>query len=80
MPKLFTVKELAALFQKDEDTIRCWIKEGIFPSAFKIKDGWYIPLGDIKKMMRQKAEPSDSSKSRQDHAHRHSAGFVNNWK
>lgn len=80
MRKLYTVKALAELFEKDEETIRCWIREGIFPSAFKIKDGWYVPASDIKKMMRISASKESASESRQTSAPRQSSGFVTGWK
>lgn len=80
MPKLYTVKALAELFDKDEETIRCWIREKIFPRAFKIKDGWYVPAGDIKKMMRNSAGEESASKSRQTSEPRQSSGFVTGWK
>ena len=81
MPKLYTVKDLCALFQRDEDTIRRWLKDGdIFPNAFKVKDGWYVPVGDIKKLMRQKDGQADSSESRPGRAPRNSSGFVTGWK
>lgn len=75
MPKLYTVKDLAVLFQKDEETIRCWIRDGdVFPHAFKVKDGWYVPVADVKKLM--KPEPTlDTTPS----VRRSSKGFVREW-
>lgn len=79
-PKLFTVKDLATLFQKDEDTIRCWIREGVFPNAFKIKDGWYVPASDIKKMMKKNATESNRVVVKQPRSQSPSSGFVTGWK
>lgn len=79
-PKLLTVKDLAALFQKDEDTIRTWIREGVFPGAFKIKEGWYVPTSDIKKTIKRNGDESDRDESRQGRSQRPSSGFVTGWK
>ncbi len=51
MPKLYTVADLSTLFSRTIKTIRLWIAEGIFPRAFKVKDGWYVQEGDVKKVM-----------------------------
>lgn len=80
-PKLLTVKDLAALFQKDEETIRCWIREGdVFPSAFKVKDGWYVPMIDVKRLMRQRSEENSVSElDKTVPVRRSSKGFVREW-
>lgn len=81
MPKLYTVKALAALFEKDEETIRRWINDGdVFPSAFKVKDGWYVPAGDIKKMIKHNGAQSGPSESGPGRPQRPSSGFVTGWK
>ena len=80
MPKLYTVKALAELFDRDEETIRCWIRKGVFPSAFKIEDGWYVPASDIKKKMQPNQAYSDHADSQQSLSPRRSSGFVNRWK
>lgn len=81
MPKLYTVKALAELFDKKEDTIREWIKDGdVFPNAFKIKDGWYVPSSDIKKMMKRNGAESEAAESRPVRHGRQSSGFVTGWK
>jgi predicted site-specific integrase-resolvase len=50
---LYTVKNLAELFQRGEETIRRWIAEGtVFPHAFKVKDGWYVPASDVRRLMK----------------------------
>lgn len=79
-PKLLTVKDLSALFQRDEDTIRAWIKEGVFPHAFKVKEGWYVPASDIKKMMKKNSGASDEGQIKLARAKSQSAGFVTGWK
>lgn len=52
MPKLYTVTDLAVLFSRHKQTIREWIADGIFPRAFRVRDGWYVPEGDVKKLIR----------------------------
>lgn len=79
-PKLLTVKDLVDLFQKDDDTIRTWLLEGVFPNAFKIKGGWYVPISDIKKMMKKNGEETDQAEPKQKPAPRVSKGFVHGWK
>lgn len=80
LPKFYTVKVLAEMFGKDEETIRRWINDGdTFPHAFKVKDGWYVPSSDVKKLMKNSA-PSATEESSQSHARRQSAGFVRGWK
>lgn len=75
MPKLYTVKALAELFQKDEETIRNWIREGdVFPHAFKVKDGWYVPAADVKRLMKLEAPLETSGPVR-----RSSGKFVREW-
>lgn len=50
---LYTVRDLAALFKRDPETIYRWMAEGtIFPHAFKVKDGWYVPARDVNRLMR----------------------------
>lgn len=74
LPKLYTVKALAALFDKDEETIRRWIGDGeTFPGAFKVKDGWYVPVGDVKRLMKPAAVDNTASVRRQ------SKRFVREW-
>lgn len=51
MPKLYTVSLLSSLFSRTEETIRDWIADGLFPRAFKVKDGWYVPESDVKKLI-----------------------------
>jgi predicted site-specific integrase-resolvase len=75
MPKFYTVKDLAEQFQKDEETIRRWIKDGdVFPNAFKVKDGWYVPTGDVKRLMKPESTVDKAASGR-----RSSKGFVREW-
>lgn len=75
MPKFYTVKVLAEMFGKDEETIRRWINDGdTFPHAFKVKDGWYVPSSDVKRLMKQDPEVDKAASSR-----RSSKGFVRGW-
>jgi predicted site-specific integrase-resolvase len=81
LSKLLTVKNLCDLFQRDEETIRRWIKDGdVFPNAFKVKDGWYVPVGDVKKLMKKNSDRDDTDETRQTRSPRGSSGFVNGWK
>jgi hypothetical protein len=51
--KLQTVRDLVNLFQKHENTIYRWLTEDrLFPNAFKVKDGWYVPESDMRRVMR----------------------------
>jgi hypothetical protein len=53
MRKIQTVKDLAELFGKHKNTVYKWIVEDrLFPNAFKVKDGWYIPENDITRLLR----------------------------
>lgn len=81
MQQFYTVKQVAEMFGKTEDTIREWLKDGdVFREAFKVKDGWYVPASDIKKLFKKNGTVSDQSESRQTRAPRQSSGFVNRWK
>jgi predicted site-specific integrase-resolvase len=78
MPKLYTVRLLAELFEKDEVTIRRWISDGdLFPHAFKVKDGWYVPASDVKRLM--KARPSEDGPDKPSADRRSSKRFVREW-
>jgi hypothetical protein len=52
MRQFLTVDDLAALFSKHRNTIYRWIEEGLFPHAFQVKDGWYVPTTDVKQIVR----------------------------
>lgn len=81
LPKFLTVQDLAAVFQKDEDTIRRWLREGdAFPHAYKLKGGWYVPIGDVNNLMRKHTGPSDPADSSPRRTKSQSAGFVTGWK
>lgn len=76
MAKYYTVKALAELFDKDEETIRRWINDGdTFPKAFKVKDGWYVPVSDVKRLEKRNAGGVDKAAS----PRRSSKGFVRGW-
>ncbi len=52
MPRNLTVQKVSELISRRPRTIYRWLREGMFPRAFKVKDGWFIPLADVKRMMR----------------------------
>lgn len=47
--KEYSVKEVAKLFEKHEETIKRWLRAGKFPNAYikSDKEGWKIPEGDL---------------------------------
>lgn len=47
-----TVQKVSELISRSPKTVRNWLREGMFPHAFKVKDGWFIPLADLKKVMK----------------------------
>ena len=54
MRKLQTVRDLATLFQRHENTIYKWIVDDrLFPNAFRIKRELYVPLCDVERVIRQ---------------------------
>jgi len=81
LSKLLTVKNLCDLFQRDEDTIRRWIKDGdVFPNAFKVKDGWYVPVSDVKKLMKKNSDDAPAEETDQTRRQRPPSRFVTGWK
>jgi hypothetical protein len=56
---------LAKIFHRNAETMYQWLADGsVFPNAFRVKDGWFVPEKDVKQLM----------KSRQ------GKGFVGGWK
>jgi hypothetical protein len=51
MKALYTVSMLSATFSRGTDTIYLWLKDGVFPHAFKVKGGWYVPHKDVHRLM-----------------------------
>jgi excisionase family DNA binding protein len=47
MSRNYTVNEVAEYFRRSQKTIWRWIDDGMFPHAFKVKDGYLIPEEDI---------------------------------
>ncbi len=80
--KFYTTKALAELFDKHENTIYRWIVEDqLFPNAFKVKDGWFVPFADVKKLIksgRLNAEAGEPFEKPQPKPVR--ATFVNRWR
>jgi predicted site-specific integrase-resolvase len=72
---------LAELFDKTAETIYLWISEGtIFPHAFKVRDGWYVPASDVKRLMKQRAEPTAALANEVPVRRSSGKGFVGGWK
>jgi len=83
MAELLTVKDLAKLFKKDQETIYRWLAEGsVFPHAFKVKDGWYVPAADVRRLMKRKTDPDGMPGLANQPSIRRSSGkgFVGGWK
>jgi predicted DNA-binding transcriptional regulator AlpA len=80
--KLQTVKDLAKLFQKHENTIYRWIVEDhLFPNAFRVKDGWYVPESDVERLMRAgKVESNGGGAGGKVGEKPPRAGFVKGWR
>lgn len=54
MNEYYTVKDVAKLFRVQcEETIRGWIRRGLFPNAIKT-DGYLIPQRDIDAFIKSK--------------------------
>lgn len=82
MRQLQTVKDLAELFQKHENTIYKWITEDrLFPNAFKVKDGWYVPLSDVEKLMKSGRLENDGGLKPENAKQKPvREGFVRGWR
>jgi|CXWL01.1.fsa_nt_gi hypothetical protein len=53
MMKLFTVRMTAALFHKHENTVYRWLLDDrLFPNAFQINGGWFIPENDVRRLLK----------------------------
>ena len=44
-----TVREVAARLKIHPETVRVWLRQGIFPNAYQLprRSGWRIPLADV---------------------------------
>jgi excisionase family DNA binding protein len=44
-----TVREVAAILKIHPETVRVWLREGIFPNAYQLprRSGWRIPRTDV---------------------------------
>jgi hypothetical protein len=48
-PADFTVAQVAAHFGRDTSTVRLWIRQGVFPGAYRFRDReWRIPAEAVK--------------------------------
>jgi hypothetical protein len=52
MPKNLTVQKVAEIVSRTPKTVRNWLRKGVFPHAFKVRDGWFVPLADVKRVMK----------------------------
>jgi excisionase family DNA binding protein len=43
------VREVAALLKIHPETVRVWLRQGIFPDAYQLprRSGWRIPRSDV---------------------------------
>lgn len=54
MQKFMTVKEVAAIFRRSQDTIYRWISEGkTFQNVIKVRDGYLIPELEVKRIIEE---------------------------
>ncbi len=58
MEDIHTVKEVAEILQKSEETVKRWLRSGRFPNAYKKTDkqGWQIPQQDLQAVNHQKVK------------------------
>lgn len=49
---VLTVREVAEITQKSEETVKRWLRAGKFPNAYKStdKEGWRIPQSDVQSL------------------------------
>jgi hypothetical protein len=82
MQKLYTVQDLCKLFSKHVNTIRTWIEDGVFPHAFKVKDGWYVPERDVRALMKasQIGQAMPGLETRPNMRRNAPNSFVTRWK
>lgn len=59
MKNLLSVKEVAKILQKSEETVKRWLRAGKFPNAHKKTDrqGWQIPQQDLRSFMSSSSKP-----------------------
>lgn len=81
MRRFYTVKMLCELFDKHENTIYEWInKDRLFPNAFKVKDGYYVPESDVERLMRQGRILASEKKAANPHQKPAGEDFVRRWR
>jgi excisionase family DNA binding protein len=56
MQKPYTVRMVADLLQRHENTVYKWVQEGILP-AFRINRGWYIKERDVRRLLKDARPP-----------------------
>jgi excisionase family DNA binding protein len=51
-----TVREVAALLKIHPETVRVWLREGIFPGAYQLprRSGWRVPWSDVEALTLKK--------------------------
>jgi excisionase family DNA binding protein len=52
-----TVQEVAALLKLHPETVRVWLRQGLFPNAYHLprKAGWRIPREDVEALKKEVA-------------------------
>jgi excisionase family DNA binding protein len=53
----YTVREVAAILKIHPETVRVWLREGLFPNAYQLprRSGWRIPRADVEALRIKKA-------------------------
>lgn len=52
MEKILTVRMVAAALHRHENTIYRYLQENVFPSASRIRGGYFIPESDVRRLLR----------------------------
>lgn len=77
---MYTVKDLARLFRKHENTIYRWIVEDrLFPNAFRVKDGWFVPVADVRQLIKSGRLDAGGDAGGKSTPKAARGGFVNRW-
>ncbi len=54
-PRDLTVREVAAILAIHPETVRVWLRQGIFPQAYQLprRAGWRIPYEDVEALTKK---------------------------